>query len=91
MSKIKINKIKEDKFNVEVIDRGTSFHIVTITDQVHKDLTGGFVSKIQLLEKSFEFLLDREPNTSILTNFEIQVISNYFSDYEKYIRSWSKA
>mgnify|MGYP007000091396 len=63
----------------------------TITDKVHKDLTDGFVSKIELLEKSFEFLLDREPNTSILNNFEIEVISNYFSDYEKYIRSWSKA
>ena len=48
MSKIKINKIEEDKFNVEVIDRRTSFHKVTITDKVHKDLTGGFVSKIQL-------------------------------------------
>ena len=27
-------------------------------------------------------MLDREPNTSILTNFEIQIISHYFSDYE---------
>ena len=89
--KIKINKIEEDLFNVEVIDRRTSFHKVTITDKHHKDLTGGFISKIQLLEKSFEFLLDREPNTSILTNFEIQVISNYFSDYKKYILTWSKA
>ena len=61
-----------------------------ISDEIHQNLTGGKVSKTQLLEKSFEFLLEREPNTSILTNFEIQLISNYFSDYENYISSWSK-
>jgi hypothetical protein len=61
-----------------------------ISDEIHKNLTDGLVSKKQLLEKSFEFLLEREPNTSILTNFEIQLISNYFSDYENYISSWSK-
>ena len=58
--------------------------------KIHQYLTGGEVSKTQLLKKSFEFLLEREPNTSILTNFEIQLISNYFSDYENYISSWSK-
>ena len=41
--------IEEDKFNVVVIDKRTSFHKVTITDQVHKDLTDGFVSKIQYI------------------------------------------
>ena len=90
MSIIKIKEIKKDEFNVEVIDKKTTFHKIIISDKIHKELTSGLVSKIQLLEKSFEFLLEREPNTSILTNFEIQLISNYFSDYEKYICSWSK-
>ena len=90
MSSIKIIELEKDQFSVEVIDKETTFHRVIISDKIHQDFTGGQVSKTQLLEKSFEFLLEREPNTSILTNFEIQLISNYFSDYENYIRSWSK-
>ena len=90
MSSIKILELEKDQFSVEAIDKETTFHKVIISDKIHQNLTGGKVSKTQLLEKSFEFLLEREPNTSILTNFEIQLISNYFSDYESYISSWSK-
>ena len=90
MSSIKIIKLEKDQFSVEVIDKKTTFHKIIISDEIHKNLTDGLVSKKRLLEKSFEFLLEREPNTSILTNFEIQLISNYFSDYDNYISSWSK-
>ncbi len=38
------------------------------------------------MEKSFEFLLDREPNTSILGRFDLPVIGQYFPEYEKKIR-----
>jgi len=34
------------------------------------------------VEKSFEFLLERESNTSILRSFELPVIGNYFPEYE---------
>ena len=88
MSSIKITELEKNQFSVEVIDKETTFHKVIISDEIHQNLTSGEVSKTQLLKKSFEFLLEREPNTSILTNFEIQLISNYFSDYENYIRSW---
>ena len=90
MWSIKIIELEKDQFSVEVIDKETTFHKVIISDKIHQNLTGGEVSKNQLLKKSFKFLLEREPNTSILTNFEIQLISNYFSDYENYISSWSK-
>jgi hypothetical protein len=36
--------------------------------------------------KSFEFLLEREPNTSILRSFDLSVISQYFPEYENEIR-----
>ena len=90
MASIKITEIEKDKFLVEVSDNVKSSHNVVISDKVYQDLTNSMISKYELLEKSFAFLLDREPNTSILTNFEIQLISNYFSDYENYISSWSK-
>ncbi|MGB4812724.1 MAG: hypothetical protein WBP13_09655 [Methylophilaceae bacterium] len=41
----------------------------------------------KLLEKSFEFLLERESNTSILRSFELSDISKYFAEYEREIKS----
>ena len=90
MASIKITEIEKDKFLVEVSDNVKTSHNVVIHDKVYKQLTNGVISKFELLEKSFEFLLDREPNTSILTNFEIQIISHYFSDYVNCIRTWCK-
>ena len=90
MASIKITEIAKDKFIVEVSDNVKSSHNVVISDKVHQELTNSMISKYELLEKSFTFLLDREPNTSILTNFEIQIISHYFSDYANCVRTWCK-
>lgn len=90
MASIKINEIEKDKFLVEVSDNIKTSHNVVISDKVYKQLTNGVISKSELLEKSFEFLLDREPNTSILNNFEIQIISHYFYDYANCVRTWCK-
>ena len=90
MAYLKITEIEKDKFLVEVSDKVKTSHNVVINDKVYKQLTNGVISKSELLEKSFEFLLDREPNTSILTNFEIQIISYYFSDYANCVRTWCK-
>ena len=90
MASIKITEIEKDKFFVEVSDNVKSSHNVVISDKVYQELTNSMISKYELLEKSFAFLLDREPNTSILTNFEIQIISHYFSDYTNCVRRWCK-
>jgi hypothetical protein len=34
-----------------------------------------------LLRRSIEFLLDREPNTSILREFDLSSIERYFPEY----------
>ena len=46
---------------------------------------GGKADAKQLLEASFRFLLEREPNTSILLRFKLGVINNYFPEYEREI------
>ena len=71
----------QDTFEVVVTTQSTTTHSVTISDAIHTQLTNGKISKETLLEKSFEFLLEREPNTSILSQFKIEVISKYFPDY----------
>ena len=88
---ISIKKRTDDVFVVTVADGMTTTHTVTVTDQSLTDLTDNNVTKTQLLEFSFNFLLDREPNTSILSSFDINVISRYFSDYKDEVRRWCDA
>ena len=80
-SSISIEKRNDNVFEVTVADSVTTTHTVTVTDQSLTDLTDNNVTKTQLLEFSFNFLIDREPNTSILSSFDINVIPRYFSDY----------
>jgi hypothetical protein len=40
----------------------------------------------RLLEASFEFLLEREPASSILARFALPVIERYFPEYPRVIR-----
>jgi hypothetical protein len=40
-----------------------------------------------LVLRSFEFLLEREPPSAILRTFELGVIENYFPEYDELIRS----
>ena len=85
---VSIKKRTDDVFQVTVADSMTTTHEVTVTDQSLSDLTNNKVTKEQLLEFSFNFLLDREPNTSILSKFDINVISKYFSDYRDEVKRW---
>ena len=85
---ISITRKDKDTFSVTVAGSSTTTHTVTISDQIHLKLTGGKISKKTLLEKSFEFLLQREPNTSILAKFKLEVISQYFPDYAKQASTW---
>ena len=85
---ISITSKDQDTFSVTVTGSSTTNHTVTISDQTHSKLTGGKISKEILLERSFEFLLQREPNTSILANFKLEVISQYFPDYAKQASTW---
>ena len=88
---ISIKRLSDDVFEVTVAETSTTTHTVTVTDQSLKDLTVNNVTKTQLLKFSFNFLLDREPNTSMLLSFDINVISRYFSDYKDEVRRWCDA
>ena len=88
---VSIKKRTDDVFVVTVADSINTTHTVTVTDQSLTELTDNNVTKTQLLEFSFNFLLDREPNTSILSSFDINVISRYFSNYRDEVRRWCDA
>ena len=85
---VSIKKLSDDVFEVTVAKNSITTHTVTVTDQSLIDLTDNNVTKTKLMEFSFKFLLDREPNTSILKSFDINVISRYFSDYRDEVKRW---
>jgi hypothetical protein len=84
---ITIEKIDETTFKVTISDRTTTTHLVTVSPEYSQKLTEAKVTAEKLVEKSFQFLLEREPNTSILRAFELPVIQRYFPEYENTIRT----
>ena len=63
----------------------STHHTVSLDESYYNRLTSGNISKEELIKRSFEFLLKREPKESILSQFHLKVISTYFPDYEKQI------
>jgi len=86
---ILIKELSDEEFQVAVNEKNSTSHNVTLTDDTHQNLTNGKVSKKELIEFSFKFLLERESNTSILSSFELSVISGYFPEYIKTVKEWS--
>ncbi|MFW5944764.1 MAG: hypothetical protein ACOCTU_05835 [Bacteroidota bacterium] len=83
---IKVDKQDENTFQVTVEESGSnSTHTVTVDDKYYKKLTGGVIPKEDLIKKSFEFLLEREPKESIMSKFDLTVISKFFPEYESFI------
>lgn len=86
MATISVSKLSETKFEVSIQGRTPTTHTVTVAPEYAAKLTGGSVSAEVLVQRSFEFLLEREPNTSILRSFDLPVIARYFPEYERVIR-----
>ena len=76
-----ITELSKDKFEITVNADRITKHVVSVTDQMLFNITNNKISKEELLNFSFNFLLEREPNTSILSKFDIIVISKYFPEY----------
>lgn len=76
------------RFQVTVTEgSGESRHEVSLARKDHERLAPEHEAD-QLVEASFRFLLDREPKESILSSFELPVISRYFSAYEDEIQDY---
>lgn len=83
---IEVSAIDETTYDVTVHSSTTTTHRVTVTKDLHQSLTGGKATVEVLLEASFEFLLERESNTSILQTFDLPVIGSYFPEYERQMK-----
>jgi len=77
-------------FDVEVREgRGASRHTVTLDDATFTRLAGATgATAEELVHAVFEFLLEREPKESILSRFDVTVVSRYFPEFEGEIASY---
>ena len=85
---ILIKKNDNNTFAVLIENSVNSNHIVTLNDDIYFEMTEGIKSKEELILFSFKFLLERENNTSILLNFNLETIQNYFPEYKNEIQNW---
>lgn len=82
-ARIQVNHVHGDTFQVTVTDgSGRSTHTVTVDPDYLQELTGGAATADEIVRRSFEFLLAREPKESILGSFTLSVIRRYFPEYE---------
>jgi len=82
---IKVEKKNQQKFTVKVEEKE---YDVGLDDEYWQDLTGGKITKEELIKKSFKFLLEREPKESILSRFNLRIINQYFPEFEEEIRTY---
>ena len=78
---ISVEAIDNNSFKVSVTKDSSTEHIVLLSDRFHQDVTNNKLTKTELITYSFEFLLKRESNQSILKKFNLEVISQYFPEY----------
>jgi hypothetical protein len=86
-AKIEVEKTDPSHFRVRVIEAGTeTTHQVTLNPKDFAKLAPDAARPEDLIRKSFEFLLERESKESILSRFDLSVISRYFPEYEREIK-----
>jgi hypothetical protein len=86
-AEIDVEAIAPGQFRVRVAEGASlSSHRVTLHAEDYHRLGGGKVSPEELVNLSFQFLLEREPKESILAQFDLSVIKRYFPEYETEIK-----
>jgi hypothetical protein len=74
-----------EEWNVTVESGVKTEHRVRVTQADIERFSAGRPAE-DLPEESFRFLLEREPNTSILRSFDLPLIGSYFPEYPEEIR-----
>ncbi|MCZ6527653.1 MAG: hypothetical protein V3R67_08220 [Thermodesulfobacteriota bacterium] len=93
MANIVVQELNSDKdsivYRVEVIEEDSkTTHKVELNRNDYQNFTDGKIAPEELVQCSFEYLLDREPKESILSSFNVSVISHYFPEYAREIISY---
>jgi hypothetical protein len=86
-ARIEVETSGKSEYRVRIVEAGAeSSHQVTLSPDDYNRLAGGKVTPEELVRRSFEFLLEREPKESILSQFDLPVIGRYFPEFEREIK-----
>jgi hypothetical protein len=87
MATIHIEPAGNSKYRVSIDNRGktTRFTVTATPEDVARYAPAGTTAE-RLIHASFEFLLERESPSSILSSFALPVIEQYFPEYPGVIR-----
>jgi hypothetical protein len=85
MSDIVVTSIGSRKFHVAVREdeRKSRHYHVTVPESLIEELQLPEDDLDKVVRESFVFLLEREPATSIMPEFSLDVISRYFPEYKQ--------
>ena len=83
---VEVETIGDDDFLVKV--SASTEHRVTLTDAYWEQIWNSSLPKKEIISRSFDFLLEREPSSSIMRTFDLPVIQRYFGEYEGKAATW---
>lgn len=83
---LEVKHLAGEEWIVTVKGSVTTQHRVRVT-QKDVERFGAGRSPEELVSESFVFLLEHEPNTSILGSFDLPLIGHYFPEYEREIQN----
>jgi hypothetical protein len=82
---ISVNMVAANVYEVVVEGEVETTHRVHMSQEYYRKLCGATVTHEYVLVQAFRFLLEREPNTAILSEFAITDIGRYFPEFEAVI------
>jgi hypothetical protein len=83
---IGVNMVAANTYEVVVEGDMETIHRVHMSQEYYRALCGATVTHEYVLIQAFRFLLEREPNTSILAEFDLTDINRYFPEFEAVIK-----
>ena len=83
---MKIEEKRENVFEVTIDGPTTTVHEVTIPEGYWESLTEKKISRERLIEKTFEFMLERENNDMIMRKLDLLTVARNFPEYEMSIK-----
>ena len=83
---ISVNMVAANVYEVVVQGESETVHRVSMSQAYYRDLCGATVTHEYVLVQAFRFLLEREPNTAILSEFDVADIPSYFEDFEAVLK-----
>lgn len=67
---------------VDGAKREPSLHLVSLSQEYYRHLSGGTVTHEWVIVQAFQFLLERMPNTDIRDALDLADVAKHFDDFE---------